>query len=66
MAEARFHSIAKTLATIFNPAMADRGVYSVDYHNENGRLLIAKVRCLNLRADCHKPESSAGCVLGLV
>jgi hypothetical protein len=28
-------------------------------------LLIAKVRSLNLRADCHRPELSAWFVLGL-
>jgi hypothetical protein len=37
MAGAGFHSIAKLRAQIFNPAMLDCSVLSVDCHNENGR-----------------------------
>jgi hypothetical protein len=51
MAEAGFHSIAKLHARIFNPVLADLGVNSAICHN--------KVRSLNLRADCHRPELSA-------
>jgi hypothetical protein len=43
MAGAGFHSIAKLRAQIFNPAMADRVVLSVDCHNKMAVLLIAKV-----------------------
>jgi hypothetical protein len=37
MGEAGFHSIAKFSAPIPNPFMAERGAYSADCHNENGR-----------------------------
>jgi hypothetical protein len=47
MAGAGFHSIAKLRAQMFNPVLADRGVYSVDCHNENGRT-----------ADCQSQEST--------
>jgi hypothetical protein len=46
MAGVGFHSFAKLHAQIFNPGMADRGAYSVDCHNENGRT-----------ADCQSQES---------
>jgi hypothetical protein len=42
----RFHSIAKLRAQMFNPVLADRGVYSMDCHNENG-----------CTADCQRQES---------
>jgi hypothetical protein len=54
MAGAGFHSIAKLRAQIFNPAMADRCVLSVDCHIENGHT-----------ADCQSPKSTAGFILGL-
>jgi hypothetical protein len=47
MAGGGFHSIAKLRAQMFNPVLADRGVYSTDCHNENGRT-----------ADCQSQESS--------
>jgi hypothetical protein len=34
---AGFYSFANSRAAILNPALADRGVYSADCHNENGR-----------------------------
>jgi hypothetical protein len=46
MAGAEFHSIAKLRAQMFNPVLADRGVYSTDCHNENSRT-----------ADCQSQES---------
>jgi hypothetical protein len=46
MVGAGFHSIAKLCAQIFNPGLADRGKYSADCHNENGRT-----------ADCQSQES---------
>jgi hypothetical protein len=49
MAGAGFHStscIAKLRAQIFNPVLADHGVYSADCHNENGHT-----------ADCQSKES---------
>jgi hypothetical protein len=46
MAGAGFHSIAEFLAQIFNPVLADRGMYSADCHYENGRT-----------ADCQSQES---------
>jgi hypothetical protein len=46
MACAWFHSIAKLRAQIFNPVLADHGVYSADYHNENDHT-----------ADCQSQES---------
>jgi hypothetical protein len=46
MAGAGFHCIAKLRAQIFHPGLADRGVYSADCHNKNGR-----------SADCQSQES---------
>jgi hypothetical protein len=46
MAGARFHSITKLRAQMFNPVLADRSVHSADCHNENG-----------LTADCQSQES---------
>jgi hypothetical protein len=37
MAGTGFHSIAKLRAQMFNPVLADHGVYPADCHNENGR-----------------------------
>jgi hypothetical protein len=65
MAGTGFHSFAKLRAQILNPAMANRGVMSADCHKKMVVLLIAKVRSLHLRADCHRFEPSAGFVLGL-
>jgi hypothetical protein len=46
MAGAGFHSITKLRTQIFNPGLADCGVYSADSHNENG-----------CTADCQSQES---------
>jgi hypothetical protein len=46
MAGAGFHSIAKLRTQIFNPGLADRGVYFADCHNQNGST-----------ADCQSQES---------
>jgi hypothetical protein len=46
MAGARFQSIARLRAQIFNPVLADHSVNSADCHNENGRT-----------ADCQSQES---------
>jgi hypothetical protein len=46
VAGAGFHSIAKLRAEIFNPVLADRGVYSADCHKEKGHT-----------ADCQSQES---------
>jgi hypothetical protein len=46
MAGTGFHTIAKLGTQIFNPGLADRGVYSADGHKENGRT-----------ADCQSQES---------
>jgi hypothetical protein len=48
-----FHSIAKLACT---PRIATMNM---------AILLIAKVRSLNLRADCHRPELSTWFILGL-
>jgi hypothetical protein len=53
MAGTGFHCFAKLRAQMFNPVLADRGVHSIDI------LRTAKVRWLNLRAECHGPDSSA-------
>jgi hypothetical protein len=47
MAGAGFHSIAKLHAQMYNPVLADPGMYSVDCHNENGHT-----------ADCQSQEST--------
>jgi hypothetical protein len=65
MAGTGFHSIAKLRAQSFNPVLADRGVDSADCHTKMVVLLIAKVKSLSLRADCHRSELSAWFVLGL-
>jgi hypothetical protein len=66
MAGAGFHSTAELLAQIFTlcgqiavctPRIATMKMVM---------LLIAKVRSLNLRADCHRPEFSTWFVLGLI
>jgi hypothetical protein len=46
MAGAGFHSIAKLRAQIFNPVLADHGVFQADCHREN---------CCS--ADCQSQES---------
>jgi hypothetical protein len=47
MAGAGFPSIAKLRAQMFNPVLADHGLYSADCHNENGR-----------NEDCQSQEST--------
>jgi hypothetical protein len=42
MAGAGFHSIAKFRAQIFNPVLADRGVYSADCHIANGHTAVCQ------------------------
>jgi hypothetical protein len=61
MARAGFHSIAKLRAQTLGwqgcvPRIATMKI---------AVLRIAKVRSLNLRAECQRPEPSAGVVLGL-
>jgi hypothetical protein len=62
---AGFQSVAKLRVKIFNPVLADRGVYSADCHNENGRTADCQHKESNLRADCHRPELSTWFLLGL-
>jgi hypothetical protein len=61
MAGAVFHSIGKLCAQIFNPAMADRSVLSVDCHNENGHT----ADCQSLKSTFESGSPSAGFILGL-
>jgi hypothetical protein len=63
IAGAGFHSIAKLRAQIFNPGLAACTLRIATM--KMALLRIAKASSLNLRAECQRPESLAGFVLGL-
>jgi hypothetical protein len=65
MVGAGFHSITKLRAQIFNPGLADRGVYSTDHHNENGSTADCQSQESELESGLPQPEFSAWFVLGL-
>jgi hypothetical protein len=65
MAGAGFQSVAKFHAQIFNPVLADRGLYSTDCHSENHRTADWQHKESNLSADCQRPEPSVWFLLGL-
>jgi hypothetical protein len=66
MVGAGFHSIAKFRTQIFNPVLEQTEVCTPRIGTmKMAILLIAKVRSLNLRADCHRPELSTLFVLCL-
>jgi hypothetical protein len=58
-------SLLLNSALKFLTVLADRGVYSADCHNENGRTADCQHEKSNLRADCHRSELSAWFSLGL-
>jgi hypothetical protein len=60
-----FHSIAKLRAQIRNAVLADRGVYSADCHNENGRTADCQSQEYTFESGCYRPNPSAGFILGL-
>jgi hypothetical protein len=59
MVRVRFHFFAKIRDQIYNAVKADRGMHSADCQCKNRHTADSKVRCLNWRAECHGPVSSA-------